>query len=209
MVSFYFQQRLRSHTSTGSVASKRSKKAKGDTKCDAKRVKVVDDGDRYEVVLCGDTYIDVDQLFKFPALKAYFAKRYKRSVKRLIEEEELQVIYVPKKNVERGELHMKTSYAPKSDARLVRKNADIEHPFAPPVITDDDLEFFVDRAGVHYQVEMRGTRTMEGIYFKAKDVGRVFASDRLVDTILDEHKSYRESTDFVWFALLIATKRRD
>lgn len=33
---------------------------------DAKRSRV--DGERYEVVLCGDTYIDIDQLFKCPAL---------------------------------------------------------------------------------------------------------------------------------------------
>ncbi|KAK1928954.1 Uncharacterized protein P3T76_015594 [Phytophthora citrophthora] len=48
---------------------------------------------------------------------------------------------------------------------------------------------------------MRGKRTMEGIYFKAKDVGRVFESDSLVKTILDERKSYHESVGFVCFTL--------
>lgn len=71
------------------------------------------------------------------------------------------------------------------------------YPFAPPAIKDDDLEFFVldrgwcERAGVHDQVAMRGTRTMERIYFKTKDDGTVFEQARFVETILDARNSYR------------------
>ncbi|OWY97948.1 hypothetical protein PHMEG_00031404 [Phytophthora megakarya] len=46
-----------------------------------------------------------------------------------------------------------------------------------------DLTFFADKHGVRHQVEMRGKRTMEGIYFKAKDIGRVFESESFLDTI--------------------------
>lgn len=78
-------------------------------------------------------------------------------------------------------------------------------PIAPPTITDVDLAFFVDKSGTRHQVEMRGERTMRGIYFKAKDLGRVIVSDRLVDTILDPRNSYRESID--WALLLIPVNR--
>ncbi|KAG2759404.1 hypothetical protein Pcac1_g28575 [Phytophthora cactorum] len=122
----------------------------------------------------------MDKLFKCPALKAYFNKKYKRSVAQLIKQEKFCVIYATKNGIAEGVLHMKTVYAPKSDARLVKKGENVERiimlakssslDLAPPVITDEDLSFFVDKAGTRHHVEMRGMRTMEGIFFKAKDV---------------------------------------
>ncbi|KAG6957139.1 hypothetical protein JG688_00011080 [Phytophthora aleatoria] len=144
-----------------------------------------------------------------PTFKAYFAKRYKRSVKRFIGEENLQVVFVTKKNLEQGKLATKPTYGSKSDVRLMKKDASVVHlikiakessyPLAPPVIEDKDLTFFVDKLGVRHQVEMRGKRTMEGIYFKAKDVGRVFESKEFVKTIQRSDTTYCEDIDFVWF----------
>lgn len=74
-------------------------------------------------------------------------------------------------------------------------------PFAPPLLEDSDLKFFVDKAGVQREVEMRGMCTMEGIFFKAKDVARVFQSDRFVDTIQRSDTTYEEFVDFVWFIM--------
>ncbi|KAF1314281.1 hypothetical protein FI667_g16798, partial [Globisporangium splendens] len=168
--------------------------------------------DEYEVVLGDEIYVNVDQLFHYAELKDFFAKRYKRSAKSFIAEEDLHVVFVSKKSVENGELRVKTSYAPKSDVRLAKKDERVErliviakensYPLAPPVIADKDLTFFVDKAGASYQVEMRGERTMNGIYFKAKDVGVVFESRRLPEIIQRGDSTYRESIDFVWFALL-------
>ncbi|KAG7394183.1 hypothetical protein PHYBOEH_005577 [Phytophthora boehmeriae] len=194
------------------MGSKRSSAAA--TESETKRVKIVNDNDEpveYEVQLEGEIYVNVVLLFQFPAFKAYFAKRYKRSVKRFISEESLQVVFVTKKNVEQGKLTAKPTYGSKSDVRLVKKDEHIvrllkiakksSYPLAPPVIKDKDLSFFVDKLGDRHQVEMRGKRTMEGIYFKAKDVGRVFKSENFLDTIQNPRTSYCEGVDFVWFAL--------
>lgn len=61
----------------------------------------------YDVVLGGDAFVDVDQLFQHPRFKGFFSKRYKRSAKRFIEEEDLNVIIVSKINVEKGEMMLK------------------------------------------------------------------------------------------------------
>ncbi|KAF1786331.1 hypothetical protein GQ600_22130 [Phytophthora cactorum] len=168
---------------------------------DAKRPKVEDGG--YELALGGGVYIDMDKLFKCPALKAYFNKKYKRSVAQLIKQEKFCVIYATKNGIAEGVLHMKTVYAPKSDARLVKKGENSSSlDLAPPVITDEDLSFFVDKAGTRHHVEMRGMRTMEGIFFKAKDVGLVFKSDGFLDTVQRQHTAYSESVDYIWFTLL-------
>ncbi|KAG4225269.1 hypothetical protein PC116_g26294 [Phytophthora cactorum] len=187
-----------------------NKRSKNEETRDAKRPKVEDGG--YELALGGGVYIDMDKLFKCPALKAYFNKKYKRSVAQLIKQEKFCVIYATKNGIAEGVLHMKTVYAPKSDARLVKKGENVERiimlakssslDLAPPVITDEDLSFFVDKAGTRHHVEMRGMRTMEGIFFKAKDVGLVFKSDGFLDTVQRQHTAYSESVDYIWFTLL-------
>lgn len=59
----------------------------------------------------------------------------------------------------------------------------------------------MDKDSNSYKVEMRGERTIEGIYFKTKHVGVVLNSDRFVDTIVNERKFYHETIDYVWFAI--------
>lgn len=72
-------------------------------------------------------------------------------------------------------------------------------PPAPPVIADKDLVFFKDDQGSEYDVLMRGERTRKGIYFKVKDVERVFQMDRLDKTIQKEHTAYHAGSDYQWF----------
>lgn len=158
----------------------------------------------YEIVVGGAIYVNVDQLFQSAEFKDFFAKRF-------IADEDLHVVFVTKMNAASGDLRVKKIYGSKTDVRLVKKDAHVEriiaiakenpHPLAPPVLNDKDLPFFVDKADVRHQAEMRGKRTMDGIYFKAKDAATVFENPCLVDTILDGRTSYREAIDYVWFAL--------
>ncbi|ETM97334.1 hypothetical protein PPTG_20267 [Phytophthora nicotianae INRA-310] len=152
---------------------------------EAKRAKTTEPA-TYEVRLGEEIYVNVDFLYNFPTYKTYFAKQYGRSVASFIKKGNLQVVCVAKKDVDNGKLAVKPLYAPKSDVHLAKKNDRIaelinlaktkSYPLAPPVITDDDLAFFVDKSGERYEVEMRGKRTMEGIYFRVRDVGIVFGS---------------------------------
>jgi prophage antirepressor-like protein len=75
------------------------------------------------------------------------------------------------------------------------------HPLAPVVILDQDLEFFVDALGERHDVEMRGARTVRGIYFTVKDVGRVFGTADLANDIQHKNTKPREGEDYVWFTM--------
>lgn len=185
---------------------------------ETKRAEVDECVAEYEVVLGGEMYVNADRLFKCAELKDYFKKHYKRSATEFIAKKDLQVVFVSKKNVEKGVLDEKEVYGSKSDVRLVKKDERIKciiatakessYPIAPSVIKDKELTFFVDKAGTSYQVEIRGERTMNGIYFKAKDVGVVFENEWFVKTIQCPDTSYRESIDYVWFAMLKGEPRQ-
>ncbi|KAG9414473.1 hypothetical protein AC1031_007880, partial [Aphanomyces cochlioides] len=145
--------------------------------------------------------------------------QYERSVARLISEAKLEVVFVMKKDAAEHKLSPKATYSPKNDVRVVKRtdhvNELIAHardsslPLAPAVITDADLTFFVDEAGTQYTVEMCGARNMERIYFKAKDVGSVFGSDKFLDTVQDRRCGYDEGSDYVGFTLSNSGSSRD
>lgn len=77
----------------------------------------------------------------------------------------------------------------------------VEYPPAPAVIEDEDLIFFKDDEGIEHSVLMRGERTRQGIYFKVKDVERVFEMKRLDDILGKDHTGYTPGMDFQWFVL--------
>lgn len=77
----------------------------------------------------------------------------------------------------------------------------VEYPQAPPVIEDEDLIFFKDEDGNEYDVLMRGTRDRKGIFFKVKDVERVFEMQQLRVIFFQEHTFYQEGRDYQWFIL--------
>lgn len=85
----------------------------------------------------------------------------------------------------------------------------IEYPPAPPIIEDEDLVFFKDDDGNEHTVLMRGDRTRQGIYFKVKDVERVFEMKRLDDILSKAHTTYKVGKDYQWFALPIAYELRN
>lgn len=70
---------------------------------------------------------------------------------------------------------------------------------APPIIEDDDLVFFKDENGEEYNVIMRGDRTRKGIYFKVKDIERVFEMNRLDEHIVDTKSSYQNIIHYELF----------
>ncbi len=69
---------------------------------------------------------------------------------------------------------------------------------APPLLIDDDLAF-KDEDGVEYDVEMRGERTPDEIFFKAKDIERVFAIKALLSNTQLDHSSYRQPDHYQFF----------
>lgn len=70
---------------------------------------------------------------------------------------------------------------------------------APPVIDDNGFCFFKDANGVEYSVEMRGVRTKDGIFFKAKDLQGLFEMPNLCRNIVDNITTHVEHIDYQFF----------
>ena len=70
---------------------------------------------------------------------------------------------------------------------------------APPVIDDNGFCFFKDANGVEYSVEMRGVRTKDGIFFKAKDLQSLFEMPNLCRNVVDKTHTHIENVDYEFF----------
>lgn len=70
---------------------------------------------------------------------------------------------------------------------------------APPILRADDLVFFKDNDGVEHHVLMRGERGKDKIFFKLKDVEKVFQMERLDETIQQDKSAYTEGKHYQWF----------
>jgi prophage antirepressor-like protein len=164
-----------------------------------------------EIVLDGIVYINLSCLLKTAPFAAYFAKHYKKSEKQLIEDDklELETFNVTMTNVANGVFDPRWPYRPGSDLRLVVKDGKINEfiervkgdsdPLVPAVIAD--IGFFEDALGEKHEVEMRGERTVKGIFFKVKDVGRVFGTNALTEDIQHKTAKAKAGEDYVWFSM--------
>jgi hypothetical protein len=70
---------------------------------------------------------------------------------------------------------------------------------APDILSLEDNEKFHDELGNVLEIETRGVRQYDGIYFKVKDVANVFDLLKLSDTISDKRGSYVLSDDYNYF----------
>jgi hypothetical protein len=70
---------------------------------------------------------------------------------------------------------------------------------APSIIHLNDNEKFKDDVGNIVDIETRGTRNCNDIYFLAKDVSRVFEMKSLCNTINDDRKGYKINTHYKKF----------
>jgi hypothetical protein len=67
---------------------------------------------------------------------------------------------------------------------------------APPVLYLDDAEKFHDADGNVIEIETRGERHEDKIYFKMKDVSVGFGMPRLNDTLTNKERGYTRNIDF-------------
>lgn len=157
-------------------------------------------------------YVDIKELLP---LRPY-AKGVSNSMPRLIARKGYEDVTIGK--IVDGELIQTEKYSCRFGTKFVCKaevmelfeentDAIVEYPPAPPVIEDEDLVFFKDEEGVEYDVLMRGSRTREGIYFKVKDVERVFRMKRLDHLLMKSDTIYSHGSEYQWFTTTVATIR--
>lgn len=73
-------------------------------------------------------------------------------------------------------------------------------PLAPDIIYLDDSEKFKDENGVCVEIETRGSRKVDSIYFKVKDVSISFKLERLDEIISNKQKhGYIENIHYKYF----------
>lgn len=70
---------------------------------------------------------------------------------------------------------------------------------APEIIELKYNEKFFDDKGNPLDIETRGERNEDGIYFKVKDVEKIFNIKNLQNNILKEHTTYKLNIDYKYF----------
>jgi hypothetical protein len=72
---------------------------------------------------------------------------------------------------------------------------------APEVLLLDDKEMFHTEEGVAMDIETRGEKTQDEIFFKASDIGKAFDFEHVSNTILDIRCKYQPGTDYKYFKI--------
>ena len=67
----------------------------------------------------------------------------------------------------------------------------------PPIIELEEHEMFRDANDEPFHIEVRGERSKDKILFKAKDVAKFSENERLIKTMLDDRKAYKEKIDYI------------
>ena len=91
------------------------------------------------------------------------------------------------------------------EKRLVRKQPDacvdkdllIEN--APPLVHLDEHEMFKDTDGLPMDIEVRGEKSWDKAYFKAYDVGKAFAYERINNTVLEKTNNHVYGRHYTYF----------
>ena len=86
-----------------------------------------------------------------------------------------------------------------SDEPQIDKKRGYEYPIAPGILHLNDDEKFKDSSGIPVEIETRGERTPNGIYFLVKDVAKAFVMNRLDDTLIDKRGKYSLHEDYEIF----------
>jgi hypothetical protein len=77
---------------------------------------------------------------------------------------------------------------------------------APEIVDLEDEEKFTDENGNMLEIETRGSRECDNIYFKVKDVGKEFDMKKLQDTIINSAGSYKTIKHYKYFMCNIPIK---
>jgi hypothetical protein len=76
---------------------------------------------------------------------------------------------------------------------------DNKYSEAPELLDLDDNEKFKDEENNIINIETRGTRSCDGVYFKVKDVSVNFEMPSLYSVLIDERKAYLINRDYKYF----------
>jgi len=89
--------------------------------------------------------------------------------------------------------------------KKVEKKSEAKPLVAPPILELLDNEKFKDEKGKLLDIEVRGERKVNSVYFKVKDIAREFEMKNLRKTLLDSRNnlSYTEGKHYVFFYCIV------
>ncbi len=101
-----------------------------------------------------------------------------------------------------------TSSSPKpSTSRVLVAQVANNYKEAPALVHLEDHEKFRDNEDNIFEVEVRGVRDEDKIFFKAQDVQKAFGMTNLIKNIQKEHTTYTEKEDYQFFLLAHTGKK--
>ena len=113
---------------------------------------------------------------------------------------ESKVIIQPKENIIK-EIVENNSEVVENNSEVVENNSEnvenIEE--APKILILKDSEKFCDNHGNILEIETRGEKNRNKVFFKLKDVSKCFEMNYLDSTILQKDKGYHHTTDYKTF----------
>ena len=77
------------------------------------------------------------------------------------------------------------------------KESEIEE--LPELLHLEDEHKFKNEDGIPMDIETRGVKTQDGVFFKASDIGKAFDYDRVLDSIVDVRRDYLYGIHFKYF----------
>lgn len=83
--------------------------------------------------------------------------------------------------------------------KRIAKKQYVEHELAPPVVHLEDHEMFKDTEGNPMEIEVCGAKQWDKAYFKAYDVGKAFAYERINDAIIEKTSNNVYKQHYVYF----------
>ena len=104
-----------------------------------------------------------------------------------------------KKKKEKAETKTETRTKEKQERKAYNED---ELTNEPPLIDLEEHEMFKDLDGIPMDIEVRGEKTDDGIYFKAKDIGTAFDYERTEYVILDTNSDHVYGEHFKYFICL-------
>jgi hypothetical protein len=78
----------------------------------------------------------------------------------------------------------------------------IESMKAPPILELEENEKFVDTDGNTLDIEVRGTRNENNIFFKVKDIGEMFNIVNIANTLMNETGSFIKNIHYKCFKII-------
>lgn len=111
----------------------------------------------------------------------------------------------------KGKLLLKAEWVHENVPKMaVNKDVKYEYEEAPNVLYLEDHEKFQDVNGVSLDIEVRGERHEDKIYFKVKDVSKAFDMKYLYDTIIEARESpYEKDVDYKYFTVTTSSSTQN